>query len=254
MVVKIPPQLREFRHQIGACLLAHNRRARLVLQVVGPTVHGARTRRMEAIAGVGPAVTMHREHGATYVVDLGKVFFTPRLSQERRRVALQVKPGENVLNMFAGAGCFSILIAHTVSATVYSVDSNPAAIECMRQGLARNNLAGRVIPLLGDARQICKEMSAMDRVILPLPLQADDFLEDAIRVLGDRGVIHHYREVRARRSDCLPISSLELGRILEGLGGWGECQVTSSRIVRSVGRRRWHVVHDVVCARPRQHC
>ncbi len=245
IIVKIPRHLQERRGEIGRLLLQINHKARLVLQVVGKTTDDIRTRRLERIAGTGPTLTKHREYGTTYVVDVTKVFFSPRLLNERWRVARQVHPGEKVVNMFAGAGCFSLLIARYKKATIYSVDKNPEAMKCMMLGVASNRLVGKVIPLPGDAAEVCIGMPSIDRVILPLPAQADRFIGIAAEVIDQKGVIHHYREAEGRRCDCLSGSLQNLEGVLTQIEG-GEFKVLRSRIVRSVGPKRWHVVHDLL--------
>ncbi len=249
IVVKIPRSLEDRRAEIGRLLLEHNRSARLVLRVTGKTSPGVRTRALERIAGQGPTLTKHREHGAVYVVDVAKVFFSPRLSHERWRVAQQVQPGERIANMFAGAGCFSILIARHRPATVYSMDSNRDAVECMRLGVTSNRLAGRVLPILGDSERVSGGIAGIDRVILPLPAKADRFLGIATRMLGRRGMIHHYRECAGRRSDCVPRSLKELDDRLARVEEEGHFRVVESRVVRSVGPRKWHIAHDILFRR-----
>jgi tRNA (guanine37-N1)-methyltransferase len=246
IVVKIPRQLQDNKAEIGHLLLERHPGCRLVLRVVGRTRDDTRVRKLERIAGEGPTITSHREHGATYVVDVSEVFFSPRLQTERMRVARQVQPGERVANLFAGAGCFSILIALRTDATVFSVDKNPAAARCMALSIKRNRLRGRVLPMVGDAARVCGCMRGVDRVILPLPAVADGSLGVAVRALDAQGKIHHYREVRGRECDCLERSHLELGAILSRIGK-GRLEITDSRVVRSVGPLTWHVAHDILC-------
>ena len=70
------------------------------------------------------------------MVDVEKTYFSPRLSFEHQRIASLVKRNETVVNMFAGVGCFSIIIAKTVSPVkVYSIDVNPTAVECMEKNV-----------------------------------------------------------------------------------------------------------------------
>jgi len=249
IIVKIPRSLEGRQAEIGRLLLQNNHRARLVLRVRGKTTAETRTRALERIAGNGPTQTRHREHGAVYVVDVAKVFFSPRLSHERWRVAQQVQPGERIANMFAGAGCFSILIARHTPTTVYSVDSNRDAVECMRQGVASNRLAGRVLPILGDSVKVCSAIKGIDRVILPLPAKADRFLGIASQMLGRRGVINHYRECAGSRSDCVPRSLKDLEDRLARVEEEGHFEIVGSRVVRSVGPRKWHIAHDILFRR-----
>ena len=244
-VTRIPPELEGLRGEIGRQILMQNPKTRLVLQAHGPTSPDARTRGMRRIAGGGPALTEHREHGITYIVDVGAVCFSPRLSHERLRVARQVLPGERVLNMFAGVGSFSLLIAGMVYATVISFDKNPAAVECMKLGVRSNNLIGRVLPVLGDVRRTLNSGGpAMDRIIMPLPSLSDEVLGYASKMLKPGGVIHHYREAPGSRGDCLGESLVELGDVIDRTV-YGEYEILCSRVLRSVGRKRWHVVHDV---------
>jgi tRNA (guanine37-N1)-methyltransferase len=244
VVTRIPPQLEGVRREIGELLLEQNPKARLVLQAHGPTKSGARTRIMRTIAGEGTSLTEHREHGTTYIVDVSRVCFTPRLSHERLRVAEQVVDGERVLNMFSGAGSFSLLIARMVESVVFSADTNPAAIECMKRGIHRNRFAGTVLPIFGNSKLVFKRVPKFDRIILPLPAISDEFLDLASRLSVPGGVIHHYREVRGLRGDCLGKSLTELDEAMNQ-SAVRDYDVLCSRVIRSVGRKRWHVVHDI---------
>ena len=67
----------------------------------------------------------------------------------------QVKRGECVVDMFAGVGPYSILIAKTQpQSIVYAIDLNPEAVRFLRGNVLLNKVADRVIPLHGDAEQI----------------------------------------------------------------------------------------------------
>jgi len=154
-----------------------------------------------------------------------------------------VRSGERIVNMFAGAGCFSLLIAHYKRATIFSVDKNPYAVECMRRGIAENRLVGRVLPVLGDAARVCSAMGSMDRVLLPLPSIADSFLPMASEMLVPGGTVHLYRESKGLKGECIPNSLKELEELLDAVPH--DLCLRGSRIIRSVGCKRWHVVHDL---------
>lgn len=53
----------------------------------------------------------YRESGCVFKADLEHIFLSPRLAYERMRIAKKVFPGEMIINIFAGVGCFSTLIA-----------------------------------------------------------------------------------------------------------------------------------------------
>ena len=84
----------------------------------------------ELIGGSGNTETVHREYGCVYNLDISKVYFSPRLSYEHYRVASQVQEEEIVIDMFAGVGPFSILIAKNHEhVKVYAIDLNPEAVK-----------------------------------------------------------------------------------------------------------------------------
>jgi tRNA (guanine37-N1)-methyltransferase len=76
-----------------------------------------------------------------------KVYFSPRLSQERLRIAQKVRGGEVVIDMFAGVGPFSIQIAKKFNnVKVYAIDTNPVAIQFLKQNIALNKIEN-IFPL-----------------------------------------------------------------------------------------------------------
>jgi tRNA (guanine37-N1)-methyltransferase len=111
---------------------------------------------------------VQKEHGCEYHLDLSEVYFSPRLSYEHSRVASQVEEKETVVDMFAGVGPFSILIAKThEDVKVYAVDVNPDATRYLERNIIVNGVMGKVVPVLGDAKEIVHERlrGAADRVM-----------------------------------------------------------------------------------------
>lgn len=191
-VMKLDDSIIPYRKEIGKAIIKCHKNIKTVALDRG--VEGERRLRdIEVIAGQGTTETVHREHGLTFVLDISKVYFSPRLATERMRVAEGVRPGEVVLDMFAGIGPFSILIArYGRPKRVYAIDINPHAIEYMKRNILKNKVSG-VIPLLGDARQeVNKIREKCDRLIMNLPFSSSEFFEDALSVLADNGKIHYY--------------------------------------------------------------
>jgi len=151
-----------------------------------------RVREVEVVSGNPSPVTIHTEFGLRFRVDVSKVYFNPRLANERRRVSSLVREGEEVIDMFAGAGPFSIMIAkYALPGRVHAIDLNPAAVELMRDNIALNRVDG-ITPLLGDAREIIPGLPQADRIIMNLPHSAHGFLEDAVMSLKHGGTVHLY--------------------------------------------------------------
>jgi len=217
-----------------------------------------RTRDLEVIWGDEHMETTHKENGCFFTVNPKHVFFSPRLSYERMRVAKKVLPGETIINMFSGVGCFSIVIAKMQPQTkIYSIDVNPYAFEYMNENVALNKMEGKVIPILGDVRAELKKLEGVaDRVLMPLPKEAHSVLPLAVRALnldeeGARGVIHYYDIAVGEKDDDLFNVSFERASdiISSAFGDLLRVEIEEKRIVRSVAPRKYHVVLDLRVAR-----
>ena len=221
---------------------------RSVWAVVSPVEGPYKTRRLVHLAGEERTETVYVEHGCRFRVDVAKVFITPRLNYEHLRVARQVSEGEVIVNMFAGAGLFSIIIAcKSRPRRVYSIDINPEAYRYMVENVRLNKVEGVVKPILGDAARIIEERleGVADRVLMPLPELALDYLPYALRALRGRGVIHVYLHVHAPKGvDPLGESARMVEERLQGLGVL-RYRLLQARRVRPVGPRLVQTVVDV---------
>jgi tRNA (guanine37-N1)-methyltransferase len=178
-------------HQVAQVLLKQNR-IKTVLQAETSVSGEYRTRSVSILAGERRTETLYRENECRYLLDLSKVYFTPRLSTERARIADKIHEGDTVVDMFAGVGPFCILIAKRFPrAHVIAIDKNPDAVRYLKQNVKLNRVRNVEIRE-GDARDAVKEISGADHVIMNLPHSAIEFLDVAFRVLKNGGVIHFY--------------------------------------------------------------
>ncbi|MEM1885059.1 MAG: 50S ribosomal protein L11 methyltransferase, partial [Candidatus Jordarchaeales archaeon] len=145
-IVELNPEIWEFRSAVGDAILRSNRHVKAVF-AKGGRVNGVyRVRRLVHIAGEARTITLHKENGCIFKVDVANTYFSPRLSGERVRVASQVNPGEVVVDLFAGVGPFSILIAKMRSGIVHAIDINPFAIQLLEENIKLNKVSGLVHP------------------------------------------------------------------------------------------------------------
>ena len=132
---------------------------------------------------------------------MSKAYFSPRLSHEHERVASLVQADETVVDLFAGVGPFSILIAKKNSKVkVYAVDINPEAVELLKVNARINKVENRIFPILGNARQITATTlkDSADRIIMNLPETAIEFVDAACQAIKPNGgIIHFYGFVRS---------------------------------------------------------
>ena len=198
--------------------------------------------KLEWIAGERRTETVHREHGCVFRVDLEHCYFSPRLSHERMRIAQLVQQGEVVVNMFSGVGCFSVVIsAHSRPERVYSIDVNPVAVKYLKENARLNKAERTIVPILGDAKEVIRDnlQNSADRVLMPLPEKAYDYLEYAISALKPNGGHINYYDFEHAKKDEDPIKKIEekVSMKLRTLNV--QFVISDSRIVRSVGPN-WH--------------
>ncbi|MGC8997953.1 MAG: class I SAM-dependent methyltransferase [Candidatus Bathyarchaeia archaeon] len=244
-IIESPPELEAYKKDIGNAILLFHKNLRTVLAKAGAIKGEYRTREYTLIAGEPKTETIHKEHGCLYHVDLAKAYFSPRLSHEHKRVASMVKEGETILDMFAGVGPFSILIAKThENVNVYAIDINPDAMALLKRNVRLNRVEGKVHPIHGDAKKIVKHKlrGVADRVIMNLPEKAIEFVGAACEALKpEGGIIHFYGFVTAEN----PLEKLK-HRFKEEVekSGRNVVKILFSRTVRETAPYEWQTVLD----------
>jgi len=246
-VVEIPKELEQYRSQVGEAFLAMHKNVRTVLAKSSAIGGPYRVREFEVIAGANETETVYHEHGCAYRLDVAKVYFSPRLAYERERVSNQVKENELVLDMFAGVGPFSILIAKKhAQVKVYAIDINPEAVNYLKQNIVLNKVQDRVILLQGDAKKLVKGklVGSFDRVIMNLPAEAIAYVDTACETLKpEGGVIHFYDFVAEpqpleRAEERFSLAVAKTGRKIE--------KILTARLVKPTAPHEWQVGIDAV--------
>lgn len=227
---------------VADALLTAHPAVKTVLLSKGPISGEFRTRDLEFIAGVNKTETVHKEYGCKYKVDLGRAYFTPRLSTERHRILTQIQEGDVVIDMFAGVGPYSILIAKSAKpAQVIANDKNEAAVELLKENIVLNKVKN-IIAMNEDALFLSEEYAgAGDHVIMNLPHNAFDFLDTAVAVCKPGGVIHYYAMTS---EDDLFDGSIELIRKAAEKQG-REIEVLEKKNVRSYAPHQYNICLDV---------
>jgi tRNA (guanine37-N1)-methyltransferase len=219
-IIEIPAELKAHERLIGEAILTVHKNMRTVLAKAGAVSGTYRLREFKVIAGENKTATIHKEYGCKYHVDIAKAYFSPRLSQEHNRVASLVKKSETVVDLFAGVGSFSVLIAkNNAEAKVYAVDMNPDAIELLERNIRLNRVENRVISIQGDARQAVETrlLGVADRVIMNLPEKALEFVDTACKAIKPAGGIAHYYAF-IRLPDSLEELKLRFSEAVEKTG------------------------------------
>ena len=194
-IVEISDEERGKENEIAEKIMRDNKSVKSVLKKESAREGDYRTRKYKLIAGDKNTEVLHKEYGYSLKLDPQKVYFSNRESTERQRVAKQVGPDEFAIVMFAGIGPYAIAIckAQPEVKKVIAVEVNPDAVEYMKHNIRINKLSHKIVPVLGDVRKVCERWyGKCDRVVMPLPLGAESFLEVAVKCLGGQGIVHLY--------------------------------------------------------------
>jgi tRNA (guanine37-N1)-methyltransferase len=229
----------------AAAIMAVHRNVRTVISSLTAVEGEYRTRRFRHVAGEEKTTTLHKEHGLRYRIDLEKAYFTPRLGTERLRVAKLIRPGDVVVDMFAGVGPFALLIAKR-GAKVVAVDKNPEAVRLLRENARLNRIDGIEI-LEGDAADLAERYENFaDHVIMNLPHTARDFLKEAMRIAKDGGVVHYYaiapeEDLYGRDTAFVEEGASDLGAMV---------RILRCGVVRSYAPHQYNIVIDFEVHKP----
>jgi tRNA (guanine37-N1)-methyltransferase len=247
-IIRLPSNPQVKLQTIAMVIMNRHRNIKTVLLQASPVTGELRLRRLAYVAGEKKTNTIHSEYGCSFSVDVEKCYFSPRLSYERMRIAKLVEPHETIVNMFAGVGCFSIIIAkYADPEKVFSIDINPKAMHCMKENIRLNRVYGRVTALLGDSKGIVNSrlQEVADRVLMPLPEKALEYLPCALSALKTSGGwIHYYDfEHSTKIENPAEKAKLKVVKALEALSVNFEVPIV--RVVRSTGPNWFQFVADI---------
>ncbi|MBS7638173.1 class I SAM-dependent methyltransferase family protein [Candidatus Bathyarchaeota archaeon] len=223
-IVEIPPDLRDFEEGVAKAIMERHKNVKSVLVKESERLEEYRIRRYRVLAGDPDTEVVHREAGCLFKLDPQKVYFSPREGAERMRIAEKVRDGEKILVMFSGVCPYPIVIAKRhEKVRIIAVESNPHAHNYCVENIHLNRVQDKVIALLGDVRDICPTLgSTFDRIVMPLPKGAYQFLDLAIPLLNCGGVVHFYHWARepdlfSKAKEILSTASERFGRRAEFL-------------------------------------
>jgi tRNA (guanine37-N1)-methyltransferase len=230
-IIEVPKKLVRKEKLIAESLMRVHRNLKSVYKKLGPMEGVYRTRKLKFLAGEKRTVTEYRENGCRFRLDVAKVYFTPRLSFERRRIAEQVRPGENILAMFAGVGPFPVAIAKMQPhVKIHAVELNPDAFRYMEENIRLNRMQETITPVLGDVKDVIPKefVNSADRILMPLPKGAEKFLGEAFLAARKNCIIHLYQFAPEKN----PFEDAEKLVINEARLSGRKAEVVGKRVVR----------------------
>ncbi|MFZ8830412.1 MAG: class I SAM-dependent methyltransferase [Candidatus Aenigmatarchaeota archaeon] len=193
-IIEMPEKLKKKKKLVAKAIMELNKHIKTVLEKVGKREGIYRMRKHRFLAGEKNFETIHKEYGCVFKLD-PKVYFSPRELTERQRIAYQFKENETVIVMFAWIAPYAIQIAKKQPKVkeVIAIEINPISVKYTRENISLNKVEDKVKVIEGDVREKCKEFyEKFDRIVMPLPLGSEDFLDIAANCLKEKGYIHFY--------------------------------------------------------------
>ncbi len=140
--------------------------------------------------------------------------------------------------MFCGIGPFPIVIARNKNVNITAVDINESAIRYLNENIKLNKLEGHIETYCGDIREVSKSFNLkFDRIIMNLPGLAYTFLDVAVDLIDNGGIINYYEF-----SDSYEQGIKRLKDACRKVGK--EVKIINTRKVKSTSPGEWHVAID----------
>ncbi len=190
-ILEIDEGLKKKEKLIGEALLKLNKAIKTVVKKTTKHAGEFRLQKYNILAGKRKKETIHKESGIRIKLHIEKTYFSVRSSNERLRLTKLVKPNENILIMFSGCGPYALVLSkHTKAKNITAVEINPLACKYAEENIKLNKIK--------NITNICKDINKFptkekfDRIIMPLPASADQFLEKAKELSKRNTIIHFY--------------------------------------------------------------
>ena len=118
-----------------------------------------RTPKLKLLTGENNKETIYTENNTRLKLNVEKVYFSPRLSEERKRISNQVKNNESVLVMFSGCGVYPLTISkNTKVKNIMGIEINPTAHKYALENLKLNKTKNIEL-IKGDVKNILPKIN-----------------------------------------------------------------------------------------------
>lgn len=235
VILEIPEKLESKKAEIGKATLQFTKRKTAFMKK--SAIHGTtRIRDLKLIAGEDNSQTIHKEHGTRLQLNVEEVYFSPRLATERKRISDNVRENENILDMFSGIGPFPIVIAKNNKVNITAVDINCKAIEYLKKNIKLNKLQGKINPICSDINDLSFNQK-FDRIIMNLPGLAYKFLDLAMDLINNDGIINYYEFANNYENGIKRIEKIARKKNKK-------VEILNTRKVKSSSPGMWHVAID----------
>ena len=238
-IVEIPEDVDE--KKIARKIKKVHKRIKTVLKKASNRYGAFRLRKLKLIGGINKSVTIHKEFGCLYKLNVRKVYFSPREGTERSRIVDKInKYGLYGLTLvfFAGIGPYAIMIGKKCNVKkVVGIEINPIAVKYFKENIKLNKL-DNVEAILGDvAKESKKFYGKASYVVMPLPESGYKYLPQTIHSLKKGGICFFYGI--SDENDLFDKWVVKIKKVAKNLGR--RIKILDKRKVLPYGVRKWKV-------------
>lgn len=179
-----------YKSIIGEVILETLPAIRTVICKEGKVSGPYRTYGFGVLAGTKDTSVKLQENGVHMKFDVAKVYWSSRLSEERRRILRQFKPNQIIADAFCGVGAVLLQAAKKQNCKILANDWNPDAIASLQENIVSNILEENFqLVQCGDAYDFLMKLGMQpsnspsdkphrlpDHVLLNFPLGSIEFL------------------------------------------------------------------------------
>ncbi|MBT5021814.1 class I SAM-dependent methyltransferase family protein [Candidatus Woesearchaeota archaeon] len=196
-ILEIDPPLDKKQKLIAETILKIHKGIKTVVRKADKHDGTFRTQKMEFIAGEKTLETIHKENNIQLFLNVQEVYFSTRLSTERKRISQIIKPKEKILVMFSGCAPYPCVFSKNTEADqIVGIEINPKGHDYGIKNIELNKLTNITL-INGDVKEIIPDLikqtnQKFDRILMPLPKSAEDFLDAALIAAKKHSIIHFY--------------------------------------------------------------
>jgi tRNA (guanine37-N1)-methyltransferase len=165
-----------------------------VVEKIGNVSGRLRTIKIKHISGEKNLIADYLESGCRFKLDVSSCYFSPRLSNDRKSVALKIKKNSKVLVMFAGVGIYPIIINKYSSVKrIVGVELGRECCRYFKENLKLNKIPeGKIEIVQGDVKKkIISNFEKFDFIMMARPNLKNSFLEQGL-IASKKGTIIFY--------------------------------------------------------------
>ena len=162
-VVNFPKEFNlKQKKQFATQILKTNNQIKTVLEKSGKFKGRLRKMQTKHLTGKKTKEVLYKENNCVFRFNIDTTYFSPRLSNERKEIAQNIKKGDEVLVMFAGVAPFSIAIAKNSSAKkVYSNEINREANKYAQLNVELNKVKNKIELVPGDVKKFVEKIGSL---------------------------------------------------------------------------------------------